>query len=326
MRSKPLIPLAGPRAFSLVELLVSVGLLSIVILALYAMFDQTQRALRGSVGQVDVLEGSRSAMDLVRRDLEQARPAGVVDGPHLVTRVSAAPSLILDQSTLFQEHQPVLQEFFAVRSVADRQWSTFGYFVADENDPTTRVRPPLGTLYRYEDRGPVQRIPGEAIVTNSPVRFVVRGVTAAETLRQHVLGFTGVDAGPGAVVRYRTNSARVLDGVLNFRVTAYDGAGRPFNAFYPANQLPARPMSPIPGVLQPILLRHLAGGLVTETTFTGPYMPAYVEVEVNALEPRLLDQYRALPDNPAIRNRYLTNNLARVQSFRQRIPLRSFIR
>lgn len=160
MRSKPLIPLAGPRAFSLVELLVSVGLLSIVILALYAMFDQTQRALRGSVGQVDVLEGSRSAMDSVRRDLEQARPAGVVDGPHLVTRVSAAPSLILDQSALFQEHQPVLQEFFAVRSVADRQWSTFGYFVADENDPTTRVRPPLGTLYRYEDRGPVQRIPG----------------------------------------------------------------------------------------------------------------------------------------------------------------------
>ncbi|MEY3275687.1 MAG: hypothetical protein RL153_953, partial [Verrucomicrobiota bacterium] len=73
MRAHPPIPHAANRAFSLVELLVSVGLLSIVILALYAMFDQTQRALRGSVGQVDVLEGARSAIDLVRRDLEQAR-------------------------------------------------------------------------------------------------------------------------------------------------------------------------------------------------------------------------------------------------------------
>lgn len=323
MRALPPPRPARTRAFSLVELLVSVGLLSIVLLALYAMFDQTQRALRGSVGQVDVLEGTRSAIDLVRRDLEQARPAGVTDGPHLVTRVSSAPSLILDQASLFQERQPVLQEFFGVRSVADRQWSAFGYFIADESDPTVRTRPPLGTLYRYEDRGPGPRIPGEVTLTNSAIRFVVRGLGALPTLEEHVLARTGAGAGVGASIRYRTNSARVLDGVLNFKVTAYDAVGRPFNVFYPTNQLPARPSN---GTMPPIALRHLAGGLVTETTFTGPYMPAYVEVEIDALEPRLLDQYRALPDNPAIRNRYLTNNLARVQSFRQRIPLRSFIR
>jgi prepilin-type N-terminal cleavage/methylation domain-containing protein len=323
MRAHPPIPRAANRAFSLVELLVSVGLLSIVILALYAMFDQTQRALRGSVGQVDVLEGARSAIDLVRRDLEQARPAGVLDGPHLVTRVSAAPSLVLNQTSLFQERQPVLQEFFGIRSVADRQWSAFGYFIADESDPTLRTRPPIGTLYRYEDRGPGPRIPGEAILTNAAIRFIVRGPTALATLEEHVLARTGAGAGIGSVIPYRTNASRVLDGVLNFKVTAFDSVGRPFNVFYPTNQLPARPAN---GTVPPIGLRHLAGGLVTETSFTGPYMPAYVEVEVDALEPRLLDQYRALPDNPAIRNRYITNNLARVQSFRQRIPLRSFIR
>jgi prepilin-type N-terminal cleavage/methylation domain-containing protein len=323
MRAHPPIPHAANRAFSLVELLVSVGLLSIVILALYAMFDQTQRALRGSVGQVDVLEGARSAIDLVRRDLEQARPAGVLDGPHLVTRVSAAPSLVLNQTSLFQERQPVLQEFFGIRSVADRQWSAFGYFIADESNPTLRTRPPIGTLYRYEDRGPGPRIPGEAILTNSAIRFIVRGPTALATLEEHVLARTGVGAGMGSIIPYRTNASRVLDGVLNFKVTAFDSVGRPFNIFYPTNQLPARPAN---GTIPPIGLRHLSGGLVTEASFTGPYMPAYVEVEVDALEPRLLDQYRALPDNPAIRNRYITNNLARVQSFRQRIPLRSFIR
>lgn len=323
MRAHSPIPRAATRAFSLVELLVSVGLLSIVILALYAMFDQTQRALRGSVGQVDVLEGARSAIDLVRRDLEQARPSGVLDGPHFVTRVSAAPSLVLNQTSLFQERQPVLQEFFGIRSVADRQWSAFGYFIADESDPTLRTRPPIGTLYRYEDRGPGQRIPGEAILTNSANRFIVRGQTALATLEEHVLARTGAGAGIGSVIPYRTNASRVLDGVLNFKVTAFDSVGRPFNVFYPTNQLPARPGN---GTVPPIGLRHLSGGLVTEASFTGPYMPAYVEVEVDALEPRLLDQYRALPDNPAIRNRYITNNLARVQSFRQRIPLRSFIR
>lgn len=323
MRAHPPISRVATRAFSLVELLVSVGLLSIVILALYAMFDQTQRALRGSVGQVDVLEGARSAIDLVRRDLEQARPAGIVDGPHLVTRVSSVPSLVLNQTSLFQERQPVLQEFFGIRSVADRQWTTFGYFIADESDPTLRTRPPIGTLYRYEDRGPGQRIPGEAILTNAAIRFIVRGPTALATLEEHVLARTGAGAGMGSTIPYRTNASRVLDGVLNFKVTAFDSVGRPFNIFYPTNQLPARPAN---GTVSPIGLRHLSGGLVTEASFTGPYMPAYVEVEVDALEPRLLDQYRALPDNPAIRNRYITNNLARVQSFRQRIPLRSFIR
>ena len=323
MRAHPPISRVATRAFSLVELLVSVGLLSIVILALYAMFDQTQRALRGSVGQVDVLEGARSAIDLVRRDLEQARPAGVVDGPHLVTRVSAAPSLVLNQTSLFQERQPVLQEFFGIRSVADRQWTTFGYFIADESDPTLRTRPPIGTLYRYEDRGPGQRIPGEAILTNAAIRFIVRGPTALATLEEHVLARTGAGAGMVSTIPYRTNASRVLDGVLNFKVTAFDSVGRPFNILYPTNQLPARPAN---GTVSPIGLRHLSGGLVTEASFTGPYMPAYVEVEVDDLEPRLLDQYRALPDNPAIRNRYITNNLARVQSFRQRIPLRSFIR
>lgn len=321
---------AARQGFSLIEMLVAVGLLSVVILALYAMFDQTQRALRGSVGQVDVFEGSRSALELMSKDLEHARPAGVFDGPHFVTRLSVAPNLIEDQDMLFQERQPVLQEFFAIRNVTDQQWSVFGYFIANENDPSLRTTPPIGTLYRYEDRGDLQRIPGENVVTNTPVRFLVRGRSAAASLLNHVLGrpFAGQTL---AEWPYRTNSARVLDGVLNFKITPYDAVGRPYDVFYPTNQLPVRPASvpvSVPAVppLAPIQLSHAQGGLLTETTFTGTAMPSYVEIEVDALEPRLLDQYRALPDNPTIRNRFLTNNLARIQSFRQRVPLRPFLR
>jgi prepilin-type N-terminal cleavage/methylation domain-containing protein len=323
MRFTPSYRSLARRAFSLIELLVSVGLLSVVVLALYAMFDQTQRALRGSVGQVDVFEGVRSAGELLRQDLEQARPAGVVDGPHFVTRLSVSPILIENQATLFQERQPLLTEFFAVRNLTDHQWSTFGYFIADETDPTQRTRPPIGTLYRFEDRGITYRIPGETVMTNAPVRFLVRGPNAASNLLVNVVQRPGAGDVAGARVFYRTNAARVMDGVLNFKVTPYDALGRAFNYFYPTNDLPIRAAN---AVLPPIGLVQQVGGLFTETTFTGNFMPAYVEVEIDALESRLLEQYRALPDNAAIRNRYLTNNLARIQSFRQRIPLRSFIR
>jgi hypothetical protein len=78
--------------------------------------------------------------------------------------------------------------------------------------------------------------------------------------------------------------------------------------------------------LAPVLLNHVLDGLLTETTFSGTAMPASVEIEVDALEPRLLEQYRALPDNQGIRNKFLTNNLARIQSFRQRVPLRPYLR
>ncbi len=330
MRARNIILRAARRGFSLIEMLVAVGLLSVVILALYAMFDQTQRALRGTVGQVDVFEGSRSALELLTRDLEQARPAGVFDGPHFVTRLSVAPNLIENQDSFFQERQPVLQEFFAIRNVTDQQWSVFGYFIANEANPTLRTTPPIGTLYRYEDRGDLERIPGETVVTNTPVRFNVRGRFAAPALLTHVLGrpFSG---GTAAVLPYRTNAARVLDGVLNFKVTPYDALGRPYNDFYPTTLLPARPTtvpasSPSVPPLLPVLLNHIQGGLLTETTFSGTAMPAYVEVEVDTLEPRLLEQYRALPENATIRNRFLTNNLSRIQSFRQRVPLRPFLR
>jgi prepilin-type N-terminal cleavage/methylation domain-containing protein len=318
------------RGFSLIEMLVAVGLLSLVILALYAMFDQTQRALRGSVGQVDVFEGSRSALELLTRDLEQARPAGVFDGPHFLSRLSVPATLIQNQEALFQERQPVLQEFFGVRNITDQQWSAFGYFIAAEETPVSRTSPPIGTLYRYEDRGQVQRIPGETTVTNTPVRFLVRGRSAAPNLFEHLLErpFAGSTA---TLMPYRTNAARVLDGVLNFRVTPYDALGRPYNVGYPTNDLPLRPSTvpaSVPPVapLAPVLLNHVLDGLLTETTFSGTAMPASVEIEVDALEPRLLEQYRALPDNPGIRNKFLTNNLARIQSFRQRVPLRPYLR
>ena len=68
--------IGNPRAFSLVELLVVMTLLSLIVLALMAVFNSTQQAFRASVTQTDVLEGSRAAVDLLTTDLRTASPAG----------------------------------------------------------------------------------------------------------------------------------------------------------------------------------------------------------------------------------------------------------
>ena len=64
------------KGFSLVELLVVMTLLSLIVLALMAVFNSTQQAFRAGVTQTDVLEGSRAAVDLITADLRGLTPSG----------------------------------------------------------------------------------------------------------------------------------------------------------------------------------------------------------------------------------------------------------
>ncbi len=66
------------NAFSLVELLVAVALMTVIIVGLYSMFNETQRALRTNVSQVDVLESGRSAIELIVQDIQQAEAPGAL--------------------------------------------------------------------------------------------------------------------------------------------------------------------------------------------------------------------------------------------------------
>src|SRR5208282_3833403 len=69
------------NAFTLVEILVVVVLLSFIILALMTVFNATQTAFRASITQTDVMEGGRSAMGLIKSDLESMTPSfGVSNG------------------------------------------------------------------------------------------------------------------------------------------------------------------------------------------------------------------------------------------------------
>jgi hypothetical protein len=51
-------------------------------------------------------------------------------------------------------------------------------------------------------------------------------------------------------------------------------------------------------------------------------VPAYLELELGILEPQVLQKYRSIPLGPPARQ-YLSNHVAQVHIFRQRIPVRN---
>ena len=64
------------QAFTILELLVAVSVMTLVIYVLYALFNQTQMALRKNASQVDVNEGGRAAMEMIVRELSQMEVSG----------------------------------------------------------------------------------------------------------------------------------------------------------------------------------------------------------------------------------------------------------
>lgn len=289
-------------AFSLLELLVAVGLLSVVVLALYAMFDQTQKALHANIAQTDVMEGGRSAFDLIVRDVERAHPAGVV-GPtnnpvyNLVVRKRPLTPQSSPGSQDVIHRDATFTELFYLLSLRDRVWSAAGLFVASETDasqpvPVINGVPSIGTLYRYQ----------------SPSNYFVRGPQATTALARY---FTDFDDSRNTARTLRAqNSSRLLDGVVFFRALPYGSGGLPLDAVtIPLNLQ----------ITNVTVARPHAGNFLT--TFTGAAMPSAVEIEFGVLPPKSLSQYRSVPDN--LKTGYLNKHAAEILLFRQRIALRS---
>ena len=178
----------GKNAFSLVELLVAVALMTVIIVGLYSMFNETQRALRTNVSQVDVLEAGRSAIELIVQDIQQAEAPGPLQQempekiffppnsilnnlpvaitnthPHFfsgiqMNRVDPEVALPLIQNltdhgeAVSNQRVNILQEvFFLTRS--NLNWVAKGYFVSPSRInavlPNARATISYGTLFRF---------------------------------------------------------------------------------------------------------------------------------------------------------------------------------
>jgi hypothetical protein len=180
------------HAFSLVEVMVAVGLLAVIIVGLLAMFYQTQRAFRVGMTQVDVLEKGRATMELLARTLQECSAS--IEAPITNFRITVPPqySAPMVQWPGGGSPNTIIQDVSFVRRFGD-DWIGESYQVS--NAPMAGV----GTLYRL------------LFVTNhngiGPVSETIHNIQIS-------------DAAKG-----NTNFAPVADGIVHFRIMPLDKEG-----------------------------------------------------------------------------------------------------
>lgn len=306
-------------AFSLIEVLVVTGLLSVIIIGLVLMFSQTQRAYKLGTTQVDVLEGGRMVTDIVTRDLQQMTPARL---PYWtgVTNFSAVvlppPYVALSQplaGNLIQRTNVLQDMFFLSRE--NQNWRGIGYVVRTNHAANGNLNEPvaeMGSLYRFEQ-------------TYSDAQFRV----APYGLNLEFL----------AAIRNSTNAtlSKLLDGVVHFVVRTYDPGGRRIEFNHPnvIQTLPTqfRMYSPTNDV-HPTFFVTNEVRLLAEITdysrygeigcsFQSNAVPATVEVEIGVLESKEIERARSITDATARAN-YLSQQAGKVHIFRWRVAIRNF--
>jgi len=304
-------------AFSLIELMITVGLLSFIVLGLLAMFNQTQKVFRSSIAQTDVLESGRATAGLVARDLEQITPSGFPDilvngGIYRATNFFVEPfPYVNDPYPEFRNPLPqelpgnaiprtnVLQRFFFLTRL-NQDWTGIGYEVLPDDANNC-----VGTLYRF--------------ATNNFPRTGPFTVSGAFVSLGNAIFLNGLPP---------TNLSRIADGVVHLRLRAYATSGalitttNAANGFPLTNSYAVSPTGPYKTVSDTAVYYNNVDPLQAACYSTDKSVPAYVELELGVLEPQVLQKYRSIPV-PTAQLQYLSNHAAEVHIFRQRIPIRN---
>jgi len=285
-------------AFSLVEILVVITLLSLIVVALMAVFNTAQTAFRASVTQTDVLEGGRATMDMMTADLRRMTPSfgygkqpvksGAQGGQVVTNSVNFYASVNPGYSPLMQSlpgssqlRTNVLENFF-ILSRENRTWTGVGYVV--------QTNPPAGgfcSLYRFSM---------SANLTADPWWLFYN--------------FTNTVASPS---RAWTNWSHLLDGVVDLTVRAYDTNGVWMTNGYAFGYTNTANTNIF-------FFQRATWGEVGFYMFSNA-LPASVEIELGVLEDRALRRAATWPNGSALQNNYLTNQAGAVHIFRQRVNI-----
>lgn len=323
-------------AFSLVELLLAVSLMSLIVFGLYSMFNETQKALRANVTQVDVLEAGRAAIELIVADLEQATTPGLgvyqtlpvrpATPPHFMSGImtnrlggQTIAAMPVTQSLADGSLRTnVLQEtFFLTRS--NLNWVARGFFVSPTTNPVavaTSGELNFGTLFRFSS----PNVDFNARNLNDIFQPQRRMTTNLFNNLWDVYRRTKAD---GNFAVSNLVASPLIEGVVHFRVQPVDSLGRPMR-YWTNNPVAEQFNFRYPSVA---LVRDQAPGrssFVTETrsAFYGDSLPAYVEVEIGVLDQSTLARVKAL-GNTALSKDYLNREPGGVHLFRRMIPIRT---
>jgi prepilin-type N-terminal cleavage/methylation domain-containing protein len=287
------------HAFTLVEVMVVVSLLSLIVLALMAVFNSTQRAFRASITQTDILEGGRATMDLITSDLRAMSPSAgvsnVLNGFSFIVNVQnglvpvnffvstnffqyQSQSLPLIQSLVASTNTRVnVMENFFILSRNNRTWTGTGYVV--DTTSTNFVNP----LYRFTISTNVQAANPGALFTNFESRVFYGN-------------FNGM--------------SHLMDGVVHLTVRAYDTNGVWMTNGY---------VNPLNAVIRNVVFQPSTLGEVGFYMMSNT-LPVSVEVQLGALEDRTLQRAESF-GNSFTRSNYLAGQSGQLHIFRQRVSI-----
>jgi type II secretory pathway pseudopilin PulG len=288
----PLSALRFCRAFSLVEVLLVISMLSLIVLALMAVFSSTQRAFRASVTQTDVLEGGRMTVELISADLRGLTPsygASNIVPPNVYSPVNF---FVVGNSTFYA---PLVQSlpastyprtnllnYFFVLGRENTKWTGTGYIV------DTSSSNPLFPLYRFY---------AETNLTAHPEDLFYQ-------FSNYIYN------------RQFTNMSHLVDGVVHLTVRAYDPAGRWIND----NSFPSYTNAMNTYFLAP------AYGEAQIYMFSNA-VPAAVELELGILEDHAIARAGSLgiagqpPANVPNQWNFLGRQSGSLHIFRQRVTV-----
>jgi prepilin-type N-terminal cleavage/methylation domain-containing protein len=268
------------RGFSLIEIMVAVSLLTVITVGLLAMFYHTQRAFRIGTSQADVLEGGRATLRMVALDLQEMYPSRIdyVVNFQAVTNSTLRIDMPLPDNAVMEN---LLQDV-AFLTRRGNEWSAILYRVHHANG--------AGVLYRA-----VVSTNIGGFLTNANATPAIQWVAIS-----NLLSITAQAANPSITNAVNIPFDRIADGVVHFRVHAYDKKGI---RLVETNSLYARNWN--------------------ENYHFTNWVPEYVEFELGILDPKAMKQFQAREYDSAKAQDYLTNQGYRTHLFHQRVEIRS---
>jgi prepilin-type N-terminal cleavage/methylation domain-containing protein len=328
--------LHAPRtspAFTLVEILVTIALLAIITLGLFATFNQVQRAFRSSMNQVDRLEAGRAVTGMIPAELEQTTPSNA-NATNFYAQIVGSTSPFMTPltqnlpgtATPPMRRTNLLEDCFMLQR-QNQTWIGIGYCVRT-NDANGNLWFPetgpgsgqlgVGSLYRFTATLPVIYNPNDPKdprngLPNDPGQLYALFKTAA-------------------LNGSRAISNRICDGVIHFYLATFATNGFPLilGTSFGTNVACFRPdaisLNPPYSIVHPVraVPNYSCPGNLAALYFWSNAVPASVELQLGILELHAWERYNSIGD-PTARFNYLQRDdtASRVQLFRQRIPIRN---
>jgi len=283
---------------------VAATLLALIVIALMAVFNGTQKAFRAGLTQTDVLESGRATMDLIAADLRAMVPS-----------LDVSNGAVNFSCQLESTNQPLVQTLVATSPAVGRTNVLESFFILSRGNQNG-VPTWFGTGYAVF-----------VTPTNfySLYRFSSNCPVASGGAINLIYSFT--NSSPFTV----TNGwSHLMDGVVSLQVRAYDTNGVCLNQADASGNSDYTNADNVLFIPNPTSPFNFAG--VEETGFYmfSNTLPAAVQIEMGVLEDQIVQRAESLgnssqsPWNDTVQWNYLEGQAGAVHVFRQRVTIPQF--